>query len=145
MKKLSNRTIKIDRPLKAEDGSLLTTEMQQMVRWTEHFEELLNKPSGNVARSPIGTTAGARRVNEDPPSFTEIKTTIKLLKEGKPPGADNIPAEVLKVDIDLMANTLKPIVEQVWEAEAIPATWTEGLIIKLPKNGNAEIGVESPR
>ena len=120
--KLTNRTIKTDRPLKAADGSLLTTEVQQINRWTEHFEELLNKPSENIARSPIGNIARARRFNEDPPNVTEIKVAIKLLKDGKAPGADNIPAELLKVDIEFSTNILKPIIEQVWEAETIPLT-----------------------
>lgn len=66
--------------------------------------------------------AGARRFNEDPPNVTEIKAAIKLLKDGKAPGADNISAELLKVDIEFSTNILKPIIEQVWEAETIPST-----------------------
>lgn len=43
-----------------------------------------------------------RKYNENTPSSTEIKTAIKLLKDEEAPSADNIPAELRKVDIDFI-------------------------------------------
>lgn len=42
--KLTNKRIMTERPVRSSSGSLLTTETQQIDRWTEHFRELLNRP-----------------------------------------------------------------------------------------------------
>ena len=43
-KKLSQKQGQADRPVKDKDGKPLVGEEQQMERWAEHFEELLNRP-----------------------------------------------------------------------------------------------------
>ena len=42
-------------------------------------------------------------INTDPPSISEIARRIKKLKNGKTPGCDNIQAEVLKADIEVIS------------------------------------------
>ena len=37
-----------NRPVKNKQGNLLTKESQQMERWREHFQELLNRPPPDV-------------------------------------------------------------------------------------------------
>ena len=48
------------------------------------------------------------------------------LKNGKAAGADNIPAEALKVDIDTTVEMLYPLFARIWEDEELPADWKEG-------------------
>ena len=58
------------------------------------------------------------------------------LKNGKAAGADNIPAEALKADIDTTVEMLYPLFARVSEDEELPADWKEGHLIKLPNKSN---------
>ena len=51
------------------------------------------------------------------------------LKNGKATGADNIPAEALKADIDTTVEMLYPRFARIWEDEELPADWKEGHLI----------------
>ena len=42
-------------------------------------------------------------------------------KNGKAAGADNIPAEVLKADLDTTVEMLYPLIVRIWEDEQLPA------------------------
>ena len=104
-------------------------------RWSEYFNELLNKDSPSINHSP-STPKDALKIRDTPPEMREIKEAIKKLKNGKAPGLDNIHPEMLKVDIDFIANTLQPLLADTWMREEIPQRWKEGLIIKIPKKGD---------
>ena len=56
-----------------------------------------------------------------------------LLKNGKAAGADNIPSEALKANIDTIVEMLYPLFARTWEGEELPADWKKG---KLPKKGD---------
>ena len=75
-------------------------------------------------------------VNLDPPTKTEIQLALSQLKNGKTAGLDNIYLEVLKVDPEVTAEMLYPLLEKTWKEEKIPEDWKEGLIIKIPKKGD---------
>jgi hypothetical protein len=66
----------------------------------------------------------------------EIKKALKELKRGKAAGIDNIPPEVLKVDLDITANMLHPLFEKIWNEGEMPYDWKCGLLIKIPKKGD---------
>ncbi len=68
--------------------------------------------------------------------MTEVINAIKLMKNGKAAGVDNITAEVLKVDARLVANQLHPLLSEIWERECFPNDLLQGIIVKLPKKGN---------
>jgi len=61
---------------------------------------------------------------------------LSQLKNGKAACLDNIYPEVLKVDPEITAEMLYPLLEKIWEEEKIPEDWEEGLIIKIPKKGD---------
>ncbi|PFX30974.1 hypothetical protein AWC38_SpisGene4217 [Stylophora pistillata] len=66
-------------------------------------------------------------------SREEVRKAIRYLKSGKAPGIDNIPAELLKADIDYATTKVKEIIGIVWRDEKTPRKWRKGLIVKLPK------------
>ena len=45
-------------------------------------------------------------------------------------------AELFKADPELAANILTPSFTKVWEQEEIPAKWSRGVIVKIPKKGS---------
>lgn len=134
-RRISGKRPDADKPVRAVDGSLITTDSEQSERWSTHFEELLNKPPVAVPQSPTEPIA-QRIFNVSSPTSSEIKSAIKQLKNNKAPGADNIAAEMLKVDLEVITNLLHPIVSEVWETEIIPEEFTDALIIKLAKKGD---------
>ena len=72
----------------------------------------------------------------DPPTKTEIQLGLSQLKNGKAAGLDNIYPEVLKIDPEITAEMLYPLLEKIWKEEKIPRDWEEGLIINILKKGD---------
>ena len=65
-----------------------------------------------------------------------LSNRIKAMKNGKAAGADNIPAEVLKVDPYILADILLPLFQDIWQTKTFPKEWKEGIIVKVPKKGD---------
>ena len=88
-----------DRPIKDQNGNVLTSDEYQLKRWREHFEELLNRPP---AQDPpdIAPAEEVLQINCDRPSKAEIEKAIHHMKRGKASGPDKILAKVIKGDID---------------------------------------------
>lgn len=75
-------------------------------------------------------------IDTSEPSREKVRKAIGYLKSGKAPRIDNIPAELLKADIDSATTKVKEIIGIMWRDEKTPRKWRKGLIIKLPKKGN---------
>ena len=82
-------------PVKAKDGSLLSEGEDKLVRWAEHFKEVLNRPE---PASPAVTDEQSHLLPIDTSDFTEdeVRKTIENLKNNKSPGMDGITTEMLK-------------------------------------------------
>jgi hypothetical protein len=82
------------------------------------------------------TTNDTLKFPMDAPTENEIKTAIKHLKANKASGPDNLPPEIFKTYPHTIANILESLLRKVWDSGQIPSEWKQGLIIKLPKNGD---------
>ena len=114
---LSEKSSNPSRPVKDENGNILSGEEEQRARWAEHFKETLNRPAP-PAPPEIPPPSELLDVNNDPPSEAEIAKAIKSLKSGKAAGPDGIPPEALKVDIQ--TSMLHPLLSKIWEQEKVP-------------------------
>ena len=88
---LSGRKPNLSKPISNRDGVILAKPDEQLARWEEHFEEVLNRPLPN---NP--TTLQKRiqlPVKTDGISKAEINSAFKSLKIGKGAGVGNIPRE----------------------------------------------------
>ena len=89
-RKLSGIRCNQNRPIRSEDGTLLTKMEDQLQRWKRHFESVLNRqapcqlPDPQPADVPLN-------INTGPISKGEIRSALTHLKNGKAPGVDNIP------------------------------------------------------
>jgi len=122
---------------------LLTTLEEQLKRWEEHFSEIFNKDDNNVGSKQEvqnveeeDNSGNETGVNLDPPTKIEIELALSQLENGKATGLDNINQEVLKVDPEITAEMLYPLLEKIWKEEKISEDWEEGLIIKILKKGD---------
>ena len=136
-RKLAGKRIQSEKPIKSKEGKKLSTIHEQLSRWTEHFSELLNRPTPD-SPPDIPPSDTLLPINCEKPSRTEIKRAINKLKNGKSAGPDNIPAEALKTDPTTSAEILYHLFEKIWEEDKVPKDWKEGLIIKLPKKGDLQ-------
>ena len=135
-KTLSQRSAKCTTmPVKDRNGNVLASTEEQVKRWREYFEEILNRQS--ESEEHLTTRDSPKlKINDKPPSTSEIRRALKELKNGKAAGVDNITAELLKVDTNLTAEALQPLFVNIWNSEEFPEDWMEGIIVKIPKKGD---------
>ncbi|XP_075316757.1 uncharacterized protein LOC142376932 [Odontesthes bonariensis] len=130
-RKLAGKFQQVEKPVKDKEGNPLTTTEQQLRRWAEHFNELLNRPAPE-APPDIPPANTELPINTGKPTKVEIKKAIMSLKNGKSAGPDEVPAEALKADTAL----LHSLFSRIWEEEQVPLEWREGILVKLPKKGD---------
>ena len=119
--------------MRNEADVLLRSAEEEMHRWREHFqtvlnhEELLNPPEVKPNDELNIKTGRITRI--------EIKNAIKKLKNGKAAGCDNTPPEAIKAGEDMSEEVLLDLCNRIWSEEKMPE-WKKGLLIKLPKKGD---------
>jgi hypothetical protein len=111
-----------DKPVKGKNGNPLLTTEEQLKRWAEHFRELLNRPTPGTPPD-IQPAEAELPISCDKPSKVEIRKAIMTLKNGK-------------ADMETVTSMLHNLVSKIWKRKKVPAQWTEGIVIKLPKKGD---------
>jgi hypothetical protein len=120
----------------------VTTEREQLQRWKEYFNVILNQGLESQEPESDATETNEIVVESDPsigthsPMLNKIKRALQQTKNGKSPGIDNIPPEILKFDVETTAQMLKPLIQEIWQNEKLPLDCKKGLIIKVPKQRN---------
>ena len=79
--------------IRDEKGKVLTEKSDILDRWKQHCEKLFND-----CQSGIQTGNGNDKSEdaEPPPLRSEVEKALKELPNGKSPGVDQIPAELIK-------------------------------------------------
>jgi len=131
---LSGRRSNPNKPVRDKEGKLLTSLDEQLTRWKERFQEVLNRQPPQDA--PQLEPGDPLDINTGPVTKAEIRKALGSLKNGKAAGIDNIPPEALKEGGSVLVDQLHHLLNQIWTDEEIPAEWKEGLIVKLPKKGD---------
>ena len=103
-----------------------------MKTWTENCKDLYNykiRPDNNLLKP--------NKINSNEDSLTileyEVRNVIVTLKNGKSPGPDNIPSELLKYGGERIIKIFTTICQQIWKTKKWPDQWTKSLIIPIPK------------
>jgi hypothetical protein len=87
-------------PVKDKAGKVLPNMEEQLRRWREHFEEVLNHPC-EATEDADDSGNPPLRIRTDPPSKIEIVRALKEMKNNKSARIDGIPAEILKADLNV--------------------------------------------
>ena len=113
--------------LVADNAELLNT-------LTEYFKYLYNykiRPDNNLLKpNKINS-------NKDSLPILEVRNAMLTLKNGKSPGPDNIPSELLKHGGESIIKIFTTICQQIWKIKKWPDQWTKSLIIPIPKKGDS--------
>ena len=67
---------------------------------------------------------------------SEVIEAITTLKEGKSPGIDNIPSELVKYGGNAVVRILTTLCQKSWSSKIWPSQTTKSLIILIPKKGD---------
>jgi hypothetical protein len=70
------------------------------------------------------------------PSRDEIKGALKYMKNKKAADADSIAAELLKNGGPNLVEVLHAVIQQAWNSETLPRSWTEGVLCPVYKKGD---------
>ena len=119
-----------------KNGKRLTEDMDILNRWTEYCSELYNhKAKGDpevLKHPPVANTDNYPILRE------EVEAAVKSLKPGKSAGVDNSRAELLQAGGETIIDALLNICNKIWQTVDWPASWTQSLVINLPKKGNLQ-------
>ena len=131
---LSGRRNNPNRPVRDKEGKLLTTIEDQLARWKEHFQEVLNRAPPD--ERPQLAPGDPLDINTREISKTEIRKALSSLKNGRAAGTDNIPPEALREGGKGIVDQLYHLFNLIWTTEEMPTEWKKGLLVKLPKHGD---------
>ena len=77
---------------------------------------------GNDLDNNLGSISRADLVNAD-----------RKIKNGKAPGSDNTPPEIMKAYIGSLKNLMINLQQDAWEKEEVPMEWKTDYFVKLPR------------
>ena len=116
--------------------------LTRLERWWEHFTQVSNvevdeKVLSTVLKTaPVSSPSAATNDHLlSVPCESEIRTALKMMKNGRAPGADDISAELLKLGGEKVVQWLTHLARIVWEKEKVPEDWVKQLTIPLHKKG----------
>ena len=135
VKRIYGRFSKTLDVVRSEDGSILITDKGKILdRWREHYEHLLNTrhPCSPELLDQITIRPSIYAMGITP-ALEEVKSSILSLKNGKSPGVDGIPGEVIKYGGDELWVALHNLIIEMWENEQVLQQWKDTRIISIHK------------
>ena len=135
LRKASGKQVLPNTTLRDSAGSLIPDTESKVMRWRQHFSDLLNPPLRTSADLHL-PTAPPYDANCESPTMDEISHILKRLKNHKAPGEDGIPAEILKSCCPELLSAIHGLFETVWNLERCPADWSQSIILPIPKRGD---------
>ena len=120
-------------------GRLLVEPDEIKDRWTEYIEELYNKRGKpDSTQIPLENEDTINDDNKGPPVLkSEITEAIRYMKQGKSPGIDMIPAELIKALSGEALRELENICITMYETGTWPQDFYELQIVPVKKKRHA--------
>ena len=115
---------------------LLEENTEKLDRWTEYCKDLYNYPI-KTDRAKVETDNSRQDDEQSLPILkSEVIHAIQSLKNGKSPGIDNVPSELLKGGGEALHDIITKLCQKVWSTNQWPDLWSTSLIIPIPKKGD---------
>ena len=127
-------------PLLSSDGQQLLVDEDKIIeRWVEHYSEVLNRTS--TVNLDVINSIPQRKVLDEidlPPTTTEVKKAIKILRRGMP-GKDEIPADVYLAGGPHLISKLTKLLAIIWKKGEVPQEFKDASIVSLFKKGKRHL------
>ena len=120
--------------VKDKDNQLLTEPEKIAERWREYFYGLLNEPNIQVTHDDFEDDFEEEE-DEHPITMNEITAAINKMKNGKTPGEDGLPVEVLRAGGARVVEEMFKIFSTAYRTETVPSDWQKGVIRPILKKG----------
>ncbi|XP_066964342.1 uncharacterized protein [Macrobrachium rosenbergii] len=134
IKKIKNGYRARSKIMKDANGSITVQEDKVLEIWKNYFCELLNR--GDPVNPTEGRHMQVPNLKVEEPILIDEKNAIISLKNNKAPGLDNIPAELLENDGEMLHSKIFELTIMIWRTEENPTTWETGNIIPGCKEGD---------
>ena len=135
IKEITNPTNRKISNIEDSNGIILEDDTEKLDRWTEYCKDLYNYPI-KTDRSKIETDNSRQDEHPLPILKSEVIHAIKSVKNGKSPGIDNVPIELLKGGGEALNDIITKLCQKVWSINQWPDLWSTSLIIPIPKKGD---------
>ena len=133
IRKVKSKEFKVSQcSINNKDGMTLTDPEAILSRWKEYGKQLFGSPT-QVTTEPLNVED-----KEPPPLISEIEDAMKKLNDGKAPGLDNIPAELLKSSGENATKAIHTLCCKIWNTCQWPSEWKEQEMVMLHKAGSAK-------
>ena len=121
-------------PLKSKSGEVITDQGKQLEHWIGHYLEL-NVTQNVVTEAALDAIPDLPEMVEfdEPRTLEELSKAIDSLASGKSPGADGIPAEILKTGKAVLLEPLHQLLCLSWELGYVPQDMRDANIVTLYK------------
>uniref|UniRef100_A0A8D8SN59 Craniofacial development protein 2 n=1 Tax=Cacopsylla melanoneura TaxID=428564 RepID=A0A8D8SN59_9HEMI len=113
-----------------EEGNLIIKEEDRIKTWENYIKELFEDHREVIETEDVST---GQNMN-----ILELETAIKLSKNRKALGPDNIPVEVIKLLESMGKETLLILFNNIYNTGIIPEDWLKSTFVTLPKKQNAK-------
>jgi hypothetical protein len=122
--------------IKDENGNLLADSQNILNRWKIFFNQVLNVHGVHDVRQMDIHTAEPL-VPEL--GFIEVVIAIENLKSYKSPGADQIPAELIKAGGETLYSEIHRLICSIWNKKELPQQWKVSVIVPIHKKGDKTV------
>ncbi|CAM4844407.1 unnamed protein product [Rotaria magnacalcarata] len=131
-------------PIKDKHGKLILNSTDQLERWREFFDDLLNVSTAVDLQLIDHTKIKRIEKNEEErqnmqSTISEVRKALNQMKSRKAPGNDKITADLLKAGGEPVIKWLHEIFSDVWKQEEMVKEWNLAIWIKLFKKGNKQL------
>uniref|UniRef100_A0A8D8YQU9 Craniofacial development protein 2 n=1 Tax=Cacopsylla melanoneura TaxID=428564 RepID=A0A8D8YQU9_9HEMI len=122
--------------IRNKDEEILIEDGKIADRWKEYLENLYRSYNENVE---LGIPAASEENNlGDPILRSEFDLAVKLMKNNKTPGVDNINSELIKYAGEKLQDEIYNLTSTIYNTGTVPKDFTQSNIVTLPKTAGAD-------
>ena len=123
--------------IKDGNGSLLTEAEDVKNRWREYVMNLYKNPEDSD-NNQTSTTSPDDYEREPAPLISEVKNSIRYIRNNKAPGFDDIPIELIKHAGSNCEKLIHKLITEIWNTGEWPDDWCKACYLPIPKKGDLQ-------
>ena len=118
--------------IKDKTGKVLTENIEILSRWREYCREMYK-----AEQTPDTTITDIE--TEPEPLIDEVRWALKQISNGKSPGNDEVPIELIKEGGEESIQLYHRLILKIWKTRSWPKAWKQSIYITLPKKEDLKL------